>query len=115
MKKLIFASIVTLFSFNALSSVELFYRVGNEECHYSENKAVKTVKLWKGELTMTSVKEVSFQGLEEMARKAAIQSSGRGINEDMFEVTIDGDKYKLHHDDSMEAMVLIGALVSACK
>lgn len=104
-----------LFSISAFSAIELYSKVGNTECLIANNKAVKTVSMLHGKISLTTTKEVSFQGLEATLSKAIASATGQVSSEEMiWTATVDGVSTSIHYNDSVESMVIIKLMSSAC-
>jgi ABC-type uncharacterized transport system ATPase subunit len=113
--RFILATTSVLFSISAFSAIELYSKIGNTQCLIANNKAVKTTSMLHGKVSLTTTKEVSFQGLEVTLSKAIASASGRASSEDMiWTATVDGVSTPLNYNDSFESLAIIKLMSSAC-
>lgn len=116
MLKLSMILALSVFSFASLANVELFGKVGKVQCQIIKNEVTKTVSFGvEKELKLIEKKSVRFEGLEEVAKRAAsLAQSTTAQKYEIFEMKLDGETYSLSDKDSGEALALIQLMVNTC-
>lgn len=109
--------ILSVFSFATLADVELFGKVGKVQCQIIKNEVTKTVSFGiEKDLKLIEKKNVRFEGLEEVAKRAAAYATTHTTQQyEIFQMKLDGQTYSLSDRDSGEALALIQLMVNACE
>jgi|SRR5690606_573164 len=115
MFKTIIASAILSLSLSSFAAVELRSQVNAESCSIRGDKVTKTTSLLGGELKFTTTTTVKFEGLEDIARRAAASNTNTANEYFSHELILDGQTYLLNSSDSNESMILINMISRVCK
>jgi|GEM_PF-5561807 len=115
MQKLIFLSL-TLFSLTA-NAFEFNLKTKGTECMITEKKIIKKMSVGlTGELSVTKISEVEFQGMKEYIDEViAVSSTYPQKNVTIeYSLTLDSDTYYLNPNHSLKVQTLSALLSRLC-
>lgn len=111
----LFALLLLLSCFSVFASVELKSHMLKQDCVISNNK-VTVIQSFdvKDQLLVKTTSEIQISGLDDIAKVAALSSSGVQADENEYLVVLDGKKFSLNTRDSAESKTLVRMIVKLC-